>query len=130
MPRQAPVTIETVIRPRKGWIAIDWRELWDSRELLAFLVWRDVKVRYKQTVLGVAWAVLQPFFTMLVFTVIFGRPGEDALAGRPVSAVRLRRAAAVDVLLDRGQQREPEPGQSAGLITKIYFPRLFVPLAS
>ena len=62
-----------VIRPRSGWIAVDWRELWEARELLYFLVLRDVKVRYKQTVLGVAWAVLQPFFTMLVFTVIFGR---------------------------------------------------------
>ena len=57
-------TGETVIRPRSGWIAIDWRELWNARELLGFLVWRDVSVRYKQTVLGVAWAVLQPVFTM------------------------------------------------------------------
>ncbi len=64
---------QTVIQPRSGWIPIDWQELWDFRELLYFLVWRDVKVRYKQTVLGVAWAVLQPVFSMLVFTVIFGR---------------------------------------------------------
>src|SRR3954451_6556440 len=64
---------EVVIRPRSGWIAIDWKELIHFRELLFFLSWRDVKVRYKQTVLGVAWAVLQPLFTMLIFTVIFGR---------------------------------------------------------
>ena len=63
----------TLIRPRPGWIAINWRELWESRELLYFLVLRDVKVRYKQTVLGVAWAVLQPVLSMLVFTIIFGR---------------------------------------------------------
>ena len=74
---------EMVIRPRSGWIAIDWRELWEARELLYFLVLRDVKVRYKQTVLGVAWAVLQPFFTMLVFTVIFGRFAKIPSDGLP-----------------------------------------------
>ena len=74
---------ELVIRPRVGWIAIDWRELWESREILLFLVLRDVKVRYKQTVLGVAWAVLQPFFTMIVFTVIFGRLAKIPSEGLP-----------------------------------------------
>src|SRR6476646_11583641 len=63
---------ELVIEPRRGWIAVDWHELWRSRELLYFLIWRDIKVRYKQAVLGVAWAVLQPAVQMLVFTVIFG----------------------------------------------------------
>src|SRR3979411_3298111 len=65
--------IETVIRPRAGWIAVDWSEMIRARELLYYFVWRDVKIRYKQTVLGVAWAVLQPLFTMVVFTLIFGR---------------------------------------------------------
>src|SRR5215212_4233949 len=65
-------TAELVIQPRRGWIAVDWRELWRSRELLYFLVWRDIKVRYKQAVLGIAWAVLQPAVQMLVFTLIFG----------------------------------------------------------
>src|SRR5262245_23637369 len=63
---------ELVIEPRRGWIAIDWRELLRYRELLFFLVWRDVKVRYKQAVLGVGWAVLQPALTVAVFTLIFG----------------------------------------------------------
>src|SRR6185437_3672305 len=63
---------EVVIRPRVGWTPVDWSELLHFRELLFFLVWRDIKVRYKQTVLGVAWAVLQPLFTMVVFSVIFG----------------------------------------------------------
>src|SRR3954452_23865046 len=63
---------ELVIQPRRGWIAVDWGELWRSRELLYFLVWRDIKVRYKQDVLGIAWAVLQPAVQMLVFTLIFG----------------------------------------------------------
>ena len=68
----------TVITPPEGWASLDLRELWDHRELLYFLVWRDIKVRYKQTVLGVAWAVLQPFLTMVVFSLFFGK-----LAGIP-----------------------------------------------
>src|SRR2546421_666570 len=64
---------ELVIRPRKGWIAIDWAELWSHRELLYFLVWRDVKVRYKQAVLGFAWAILAPVISVTIFTLIFGR---------------------------------------------------------
>src|SRR3954465_13646581 len=63
------------IQPKFGWISIDLRELWAYRELLFFLAWRDVKVRYKQTVLGAAWAVIQPVMTMAVFTVFFGRLG-------------------------------------------------------
>src|SRR3954471_16682641 len=64
---------ETIIRPRPGWIAINWQEMWAQRELLLFLVWRDISVRYKQTVLGPAWAMLQPLMTMLIFSFIFGR---------------------------------------------------------
>src|SRR5207237_10784877 len=63
---------ELVIEPRAGWIGVDWRELWEHRELLFFLVWRDVKVRYKQTVLGAAWAILVPLTQMVVFTWVFG----------------------------------------------------------
>src|SRR3954452_4947082 len=72
---------EIVIRPLTGWIAVDWNELKEFRELLFFLAWRDVKIRYKQTLLGVAWAVLQPLLAMLIFSVIFGRfagiPSQD-----------------------------------------------------
>src|SRR3954452_23065840 len=71
-PRQDDPTEELVIEPRRGWIAIDWRELLRYRELLFFLIWRDVKVRYKQAVLGIGWAVLQPAITVAVFTLIFG----------------------------------------------------------
>ncbi len=61
------------IRPSRGWVSLGLQQLWDYRELLYFLVWRDIKVRYKQTILGVAWAVLQPFLTMVAFSVFFGR---------------------------------------------------------
>ena len=103
----------TVIRPRRGWIAINWRELWEARELLYFLMLRDIKVRYKQTVLGVAWAVLQPVMSMLVFTIIFGQLGEDALGRLSLCDLRVRGAAAVDVLFDCRLDVQPEPSQSA-----------------
>jgi len=61
------------IQPSKGWVSLKLRELWDYRELLYFLTWRDIKVRYKQTVLGAAWAIIQPFFTMVVFSLFFGK---------------------------------------------------------
>src|SRR5690242_10815723 len=70
-----PTVHETVIAPKKGWIAVDWGELVRQRELLFFLVWRDIKVRYKQATLGVAWAVLQPLTQVLVFSFIFGSKG-------------------------------------------------------
>jgi lipopolysaccharide transport system permease protein len=66
-------TFELSIQPRKGWQAIDFREIYLYRELLAFLVWRDIKIRYRQTLLGGLWAILQPFITMLVFTFVFNR---------------------------------------------------------
>src|ERR1035438_7795721 len=72
-----------IIEPPKGWIGIDWAEVWRYRELLYFLTWRDVKVRYKQTALGAAWAIIQPFFTMLVFTLFFGRLAKVPSDGIP-----------------------------------------------
>src|SRR6266478_1766889 len=81
-PHQLPDEPLVRIRPSKSSIAIDLRDLWAYRELLYFLTWRDLKVRYKQTVLGVAWAIIQPFFTMLIFTLFFGK-----LAGLPSDGV-------------------------------------------
>jgi len=63
----------TIIQPSKGWIALNLRELWDYRELLYFLVWRNVKVRYKQAALGILWVILQPLLTMVVFSIVFGQ---------------------------------------------------------
>lgn len=78
VPREVPIT---VIRPSRGWISLNLRDLWEYRELLYFLTWRDIKVRYKQTVLGAAWAIIQPFFTMVVFSLFFGKlakvPSDD-----------------------------------------------------
>src|SRR5215813_9338115 len=71
------------IEPSKGWVSLKLRELWDYRELVYFLVWRDVKVRYKQTVLGAAWAIIQPFFTMVVFSLFFGQMARIPSDGVP-----------------------------------------------
>src|SRR6266545_173511 len=72
-----------VIGPESGWVRVRLRELWEYRELLYFFVWRELKIRYKQTVLGVAWAVIQPFFTMIVFTVLFSRLAKVPSDGLP-----------------------------------------------
>lgn len=126
-----PVT-ETVLAPSKGWIGINWAELFHTRELLYFLVWRDVKVRYKQAVLGVAWVVLQPLFNMVLFTAVFGRAaGFDQRLGPVwgpkypvfVFAALLPWQLFATALNAGGMSLLAQ----TNLITKIYFPRLYVP---
>src|SRR5712692_4357429 len=73
------------IRPSRGWVSLNLSELWQYRELLYFLIWRDVKVRYKQTALGVAWAIIQPLFTMLLFSLFFGKLAKMPSDGIPYS---------------------------------------------
>jgi lipopolysaccharide transport system permease protein len=126
-PDEVPVTR---IGPSGGWRVVDVRELWSYRELLFFLIWRDVKVRYRQTVLGVAWAVLQPLLMMAVFTVFFGRLAGLPSAGLPYPLFALAGllpwmffAAAVSTAGNSVVAAER-------LITKIYFPRLAVPLGA
>lgn len=121
---------ELVIRPRSGWIAVDWDELFKFRELLFFLVWRDIKVRYKQTVLGAAWAVLQPLFTMLIFSVIFGRVAGIKTGDIPypvfVFAGLIPWGFFASGVAAAGQSLVSQQA----LLTKVYFPRLFVPTAA
>jgi len=118
-----------VIRPSKGWVPLKLKELWEYRELLYFLVWRDIKVRYKQTVLGAAWAIIQPFFTMVVFSIFFGR-----LAGIPSDGVPYPIFAYCALLpWQLFSHAMVESGNSLvanqNLITKVYFPRLVIPMA-
>jgi lipopolysaccharide transport system permease protein len=119
-----------VIQPRSGWIPIDWRELWDSREILAFLVLRDVKVRYKQTVLGVLWAALQPMFTMVVFTVIFGRFAGIPSEGLPYAVFVFAGLLPWTYFSNAVSNASQSLVNQQALLTKIYLPRLFVPGAS
>src|ERR1700741_916821 len=120
----------TVIEPRKGWHMLDWRELWAYRELLWVLTARDVKVRYKQTGLGAAWAVLRPFTTMVIFSVVFGQLARMPSDGYPypvfVYAGLLPWTFSDGGIAASGQSLVG----SSHLISKVYFPRLLIPLAS
>jgi lipopolysaccharide transport system permease protein len=126
----APAAVELVIRPRPGWIAIDWKELWTSRELLGFLVWRDVKVRYKQAVLGVMWAVLQPLFTMLIFTAIFGKFAKVPSDGVPYAAFVFAGLIPWTFFSNSVTQASQSLINQQSLLTKIYLPRILIPAAS
>lgn len=125
-----PSLPRTAITASKGWAPVRLGELWDYRELLYFLVWREIKVRYKQTALGVAWAVLQPVLTMVVFSIVFGR-----LAGLPSEGVPYPIFTFCALLpwqlfsLSLTQASNSVVANQA-LITKVYFPRVLVPLAS
>lgn len=122
--------VEMVIRPRPGWIAVDWKEIWSHRELLVFLVWRDIAVRYKQTVLGPAWAVLQPLIMMTIFTVIFGRFAQIPSEGFPYP-VFVFAGLIPWTLFSQGMPASAlSLVNQQQLLTKVYFPRLFVPVAS
>jgi lipopolysaccharide transport system permease protein len=121
---------QVVIEPHRGWASIGWRELWRSRELLYFLTWRDLKVRYKQTVLGVAWALLDPFVRMVVLTVVFGRVVKLNAEGYPY-AVFLFAALLPWQFFNNALRRAGDSVVGdAGLVQKVYFPRLIIPLSS
>jgi lipopolysaccharide transport system permease protein len=123
-------TVELVIEPRKGWIGIDWQELFRNRELLYFLVWRDIKVRYKQAVLGVGWAVLQPVVQMVVFTLIFGiaaRMKGSLPQGLPYSVFVLSGLLPWTLFVTSLSAGGMSLVNQQHLLTKIYFPRLFIP---
>jgi lipopolysaccharide transport system permease protein len=119
-----------VIEPRPGWRLVNLRELWRYRELLYFLVWRDVKVRYKQTALGAAWAVLQPFATMVVFSLFFGKLAESATPDVPyplfVFAGLLPWTFFANAISSAGQSVV----SCHSLVTKVYFPRLIIPIGA
>jgi len=121
---------EFIIQPSRGWIGINVAELWRYRELLYFLVWRDFKVRYKQTVLGIAWAVLQPVFNMFVFTIIFGHLAHIGSEGMPY-AVFVYAGLLPWTFFSAGVNLAGlSLVNQQNLLTKVYFPRLFVPTAS
>lgn len=128
--RTEPVEPKIIIRPSRGWVPIKFKDIWEYRELLYFLTWRDIKVRYKQTVLGAAWAILQPFLTMVIFSIFFGK-----LAGMPsdnipypifcYSGMVVWTFFANGVTLSSNSMV-----QEANTIKKVYFPRIVIPIAS
>jgi lipopolysaccharide transport system permease protein len=125
-----PEIPEILIRPLTGWISIDWKELSAARELLFFLTWRDVKIRYKQTVLGAAWAILQPLFTMIIFTVIFGRLAGMPSEGVPYPIFVFASLTPWTFFAGGVSQAGQSLVNQQQLLTKIYFPRIFVPTAA
>jgi lipopolysaccharide transport system permease protein len=131
LPYGAPAALPvTRIRPSQGWVSLGLGELWEYRELLYFLTWRDIKVRYKQTVLGAAWAIIQPFFTMVVFSLFFGR-----LAGIPSDGIPyplFAYTALVPWSFFAGGLNNSANSLvgNANLLKKVYFPRLAIPLST
>lgn len=132
LPAESPFDHQhvTVIQPTTGWRMLDWRELWAYRELLWVLTARDVKVRYKQTVLGAAWAVIRPFTTMVIFSIVFGQLAKMPSEGYPypifVYAALLPWTFFSTAIAASAQSLVG----SAHLVSKVYFPRLIIPLAS
>lgn len=120
----------TRIAPSRGWVAIKMGELWEYRELLYFLVWRDVKVRYKQTALGVLWAILQPFFTMVIFSLFFGRLAKMPSDGVPYPIFAYAALVPWMFFANGLSQAPARLVGSANLINKVYFPRLAIPSAT
>jgi lipopolysaccharide transport system permease protein len=122
--------METIIRPKKTWSFKDFKEIWQYRELLYFLTWRDLKVRYKQTVVGVAWALFQPFITMVVFSLFFGQ-----FAKMPSDGIPYPIFVYVGLLIWLFFSNSLSDASNSlisnqSIVTKIYFPRLLLPLSA
>jgi lipopolysaccharide transport system permease protein len=118
------------LEPSTGWPSIKLRELWDRRELLYFLTWRDVKLRYKQTVLGAAWAIIQPLFSMVVFSIFFGRLAKIPSEGVPYPIFSYAALVPWTFFANGLSQAANSLVGNADLLKKVYFPRLVIPISS
>src|SRR6266404_942652 len=118
------------IRPSRGWVALNLKDLWIYRELLYFLTWRDIKVRYKQTLLGASWAIIQPFFTMLLFTLFFGKLAHVPSDGVPYPIFAYAGLLPWTFFSNAVTNSGNSLVGSAHLITKVYFPRMIIPGAA
>src|SRR5437899_4052908 len=128
---QSEIELPTLfIRPQTGWTAAGLKELWQYRELLYFLTWRDIKVRYKQTVLGAAWAVIQPFFMMVVFSLFFGRLAHVPSDGIPYPIFAYCALLPWQLFAHALSESSNSLVANERLITKVYFPRLCVPISA
>jgi lipopolysaccharide transport system permease protein len=123
-------SVELVLKPHSGWQPIDLGELWLRRELFQFLVWRDIKIRYKQTVLGGLWAVLQPLLPMIIFTLFFGRLAGIQTDGPPYPLFTYSGLVLWTFFANAVSQSSNSLVGNQALVSKVYFPRIFIPLAS
>jgi len=119
-----------VIRPSQGWVPLRLQEVWEYRELLYFLTWRDIKVRYKQTVLGAAWAIIQPFFTMVVFSIVFGHLAKMPSDGVPYPVFAYCALLPWQLFAHSLTEAANSLVGNQNLITKVYFPRLVIPVSA
>ncbi len=127
--KHEPTTI--YIKPSKGFAALNLRDLWLYRELIYFMIWREVKVRYKQTMLGAAWAIIQPVLTMIVFTFLFGRVAKLPTDGNvPYPIFSYTALLPWGLFVNALNQASRSLTSNQNMVTKIYFPRLVLPLAS
>jgi len=126
---QTPLA-ETTIAPPRSWHDLNLRELWDFRELLYFFVWRDLKVRYKQTAIGAAWAVLQPFMTMIVFSLFFGKLAHIPSNGLPYPVFYYSALLPWMYFAGALQNATNIMVENQRVITKVYFPRLLLPMSA
>ncbi len=120
----------SVFEPTHGWLSLRLGDLWHYRELLYFLTWRDIKIRYKQTALGVAWAVLQPLITMVIFSVIFGQLAKLPSDGIPYPVFSYAALLPWGLFSGALQRAGTSLVTNANLITKVYFPRLVIPFSA
>lgn len=121
---------EIMLEPPRGWLNLRLRELWEFRELLFFLIWRDIKVRYKQTLLGATWAVLQPLLTMIIFSIIFGKLGKLPSNGIPYPVFTFAALLPWQLFSRALSDASISLIGNQNMVTKIYFPRIFLPSAS
>ncbi len=119
-----------IIEPPKRWVPVNWREIWEYRELLYFFVWRDLKVRYKQTAIGVSWVVIKPFFSMVVFTLFFGNVLKVPSDGVPYAIFSFAGILPWNLFADGLGRSTGSMLENAGILTKVYIPRLILPIAS
>jgi lipopolysaccharide transport system permease protein len=121
---------EVVIRPVRGWAPLNLREIWTRRELLYLLVWRNAKIRYKQTILGAAWAVIPAVLTMFVFTIIFGHLGRLSSDGKPYALFSFCALVPWTYFSNAVSLGSTSLVENERLVTKVYFPRLIIPLSA
>lgn len=130
MGHEANLIYPVMIAPSPGWASLRLKEVWEYRELLYFLIWRDIKVRYKQTVLGAAWSIIQPFFTMVVFSIFFGKLAKIPSDGLPYPVFAYCALLPWQLFVRALTDSSHSLVANRHLITKVYFPRLVLPIAA
>src|ERR1700719_421353 len=129
-PHTAPSAATVRIEPPRGWFDFRLSDIWAYRELLYFFIWRDVKVRYKQTLLGAGWAIIQPLMTMVVFTIFFGHLAKIPSDGLPYPVFSLAALVPWTYFASALGGATTSVGSYQQIISKVYFPRLLIPMAA